>query len=381
LVLIRAARPSTSAQPLKIFGMLAPSCSFPGWTIVEAIERTSDLDQSVNTLWERFGRAELVLIASFGTQTAPPAPIDPNDLSPLSWSAQHPTSLIGDVELFNVRVFPVLNAPNASVYLHGLSLAEAFRRYVLNDPEIVTLAKRLAQTGKGYSAVFVEGQSPGILVDYHWSLDSTAAALAYRFVEPLVSFVGDADPEPSAMITKVSEVLAWRLGGLRYVLETGAISATGTFVQTGIEVPIGRLQWGRGDLSIDVRSGDLCEGQEHRAVPKWTGLSLRLPEAPQPANQVSSGSIRQIADVTPKVGEQIQTKEKFFFACIGWLERMMSNPEIAPRSRDDLWAEAQLKWPGKLSERAFIKARDIAIANKRASAWKAPGRRPKSPHS
>jgi hypothetical protein len=207
--------------------MLAPSCSFPGWTIAEAIERTSDPDQSVGALWERLGRAELVLTGSFGAQTALPAPIDPKDLLTLDWPGQPSSSLIGDVEVFNVRVFPVLNAPNASVYLNGLSLTEAFRRYVLNDPEVVALAKCLSLTGGGKSAVLVEGQAPGGIVDYHWPLDATTASLEYRFVASHLTIVGDPDPVPSAMISRVSEALASRLGGLRYVLESGTISAFG----------------------------------------------------------------------------------------------------------------------------------------------------------
>jgi hypothetical protein len=274
----------------------------------------------------------------------------------------------------------VLNAPNAGAYLHGLSLTDAFRRYVLNDPEVIALAKCLSLTGGGQSAVLVEGQAPGGIVDYHWPLDATTASLEDRFVATPLTIVGDPDPVPSAMISKVSEALASRLGGLRHVLESGTISAFGTFVQTGLEVPIARLQWSRNDVSIDVRNGDLCEGRGHRAVPRWTGLSLRLPEGPQSANQAPNGSIRQIAEVAPKVKAQIQTKEKCYFECVDWLEGMMSDPEIVPRSRDDIWAEAQLKWPRKLSERAFLKARDNAIVNKKALAWKAPGRRPKSPH-
>jgi hypothetical protein len=60
---------------------------------------------------------------------------------------------------------------------------------------------------------------------------------------------------------------------------------------------------------------------------------------------------------------------------------MMSDPDVVPRSIDDLWAEAQDKWPNKLSKRAFLKARDDAIAETKAWAWKAPGPKPKSPHS
>jgi hypothetical protein len=182
-------------------------------------------------------------------------------------------------------------------------------------------------------------------------------------------------------VSAVSAVLADRISGLRDILADGKIVAFGTFMQTGIEGPIGRSEWTRSGISIDVSNGDLCEAQDHRAVPKWTGLSLRLPDAPSPSNQPQNDIAPKIAEIPRKAQAQIQTKEKCRLECLAWLEDMMSDPKIVPRSRDDLWAEAKARWPNKLSERAFLKVRDDARANKRAWAWKLPGPKPKSPRS
>jgi hypothetical protein len=179
----------------------------------------------------------------------------------------------------------------------------------------------------------------------------------------------------------VSEVLADRIAALRDMLACGKVVAFGTFVLSGIEGPIGRLQWIRGGISVDASNGDLCEGEDHRAVPKWTGLSLRLPDAALPSNQPQNGAAPKILEIPRKAKAQIQTKEKCRLECVAWLEGMMSNPEIVPRSRDDLWAEAKLKWPNKLSKREFLKARDYAISETKAWAWKVPGPKPKSPQS
>jgi hypothetical protein len=371
----------------------------PGWTIAEAIERTSDPDhlivspsenasnanQQKIALWDRFSRGELVATGCFDSPTASPDLIDPQTLLTLDWSGPPSSTLNGParsgVEVINVRVFPVLRAPNAANYLNGLSLTEAFRRYVIGDPEVVALAKRVLKTDPGESAVFLEGQAPGPFVDFHWSLDATSSAIAFRFVASPLVIIGDPLPTPSEAISAVSEVLADRIGALRDVLVGGKVVAFGTAMQTGIEGPIGRLQWIRSGISIDVSRGDLCDGQDHRAVPKWTGLSLRLPDASLSPNQSQNGPPLKIVEVPRKAKAQIPTKEKCRVDCVAWLETMMSNPEIVPRSIDDLWAEAQLKWPNKLSKRAFLKARDDAIANKQAWAWKAPGPKPKSPHS
>jgi hypothetical protein len=368
--------------------------STPGWTLAEAIERASvpddstekasELSQQKIALWERLSIGELVATGSFDTPAASPVAIDPQKFPTLEWHGS-PSTLVGvagsDVQVFNVRVFPILRAPNAASYLNGLSLAEAFRRYVIEDPEVSALAKCVLKIGASHSPVFLEGQAPGPFVDFHWSLDATSSAIAFRFVASPLVIIGDPLPTPSEAISAVSEVLADRIGALRDVLAGGKVVAFGTAMQTGIEGPIGRLQWIRSGISIDVSRGDLCDGQDHRAVPKWTGLSLRLPDASLSPNQSQNGPPLKIVEVPRKAKAQIPTKEKCRVDCVAWLETMMSNPEIVPRSIDDLWAEAQLKWPNKLSKRAFLKARDDAIANKQAWAWKAPGPKPKSPHS
>lgn len=275
--------------------------------------------------------------------------------------------------------FPVLRAPNAAERLNGLSLKEAFRIYVLDDAEVVVLGKRAVKAKTSQAAVFSDGMFPGPMTShFFWPLDVTAKSLESNFVDQPLSL--ESVPSPPDAVSAVSAVLADRISALRDILADGRIVAFGT-TQTGIEGPIGRHQWTRSGMSIDVSNGDLCEGQDHRAVPKWTGLSLRLPYGPLPPNRPQHDIAPKITEVPRKAQAQIETKEKCRLECVAWLEDMMSDPKIVPRSRDDLWAEAKAEWPNKLSERAFLKARDDAIANKRAWAWKLPGPKPKSPQS
>jgi hypothetical protein len=272
---------------------------------------------------------------------------------------------------------------NAANHLHGLSLIEGFKKFVLDDPEVVALSKPVVAADKGHAAVFRDGQAPGPFVDFHWPLDLTASAIAFRFVASPLIIVGDPIAAPSSAIFAVSEVLADRIARLRDLLANGQSSAFGTFVQSGLEVPIGRLQWTRSGISIDVSKGDLCEGQDHRAVPKWTGVSLRLPDVPLLSNQPRNATASKVADVPRKAKAQIETKEKCRVECLAWLEGIMrASPTIRKFSRDELWAQAQRKWPKKLSERKFDEARIEAIKNTGASAWSEAGRpRRKSPHS
>src|SRR5260370_37966027 len=146
------------------------------------------------------------------------------------------------------------------------------------------------------------------------------------------------------MLSAVSAALADRIQGLRDVLASGSICAFGVFERTGVEGLIGRVQWTRPGISIDVRRADLCEHQDHRAVPKWTGLSLRLPDAPLPPNRPQHDIAPKITEVPRKAQAQIETKEKCRLECVAWLDDMMSDSKIVPRSKDDLWAEAKAEW-------------------------------------
>lgn len=381
------------------FAMAALSDTLDGWTFAEAIRRTSDSDSLVYLVDKNHGAAtrqtallrdrlleeQLVAVGSFESQTALPVPIDPQILLALDWSGCPSSTLNGaagsDIRIFNFRVFPVLHAPNAANYLDSLSLAEVFWKYVLNDPEVVAIAKNLLKTEHRHSAVFLEGQSPGPIVDFHWPMDLSASAMAFRFTSELMYLMEDHIKEPSAALGSVSEVLTDRISNLRGILASGKAVAFGTFVQTGIEGPIARLQWVREDVSVEIRNGDFCEGSDYRAVPKWTGLSLQLPNEIIPTSQPKISLVPKLTERPRPAKTQIQTKEKCRLECLAWLERMMrASPEVGEFSKEELWTRAKAQWPEKLSRRKFEEARTEAINRTEAWAWSEPGPKRKSPH-
>ena len=82
--------------------------------------------------------------------------------------------------IFDVRVFPVLESPNAVAYLADTALVDACRSFVFGDPEVRSLAKRLLNAEPEHAATFQDGQYPGLYVEYTWQLDITANDLAFR---------------------------------------------------------------------------------------------------------------------------------------------------------------------------------------------------------
>lgn len=162
--------------------------------------------------------------------------------------------------------------------LNGLSLAEAFSKYVLGDPDVTALAALVLKQDEAYMAIFREGRYPGPYVEYAWPLDITADELAYQFVRPVVYFLGP-DPTISKEIRDVSAALVARIGMIRELLTSGKIIARGTFARTGIVSEVARLQWARRESYIDVQNSDLLEDDHGKHVVKWSGLTLHLPAA------------------------------------------------------------------------------------------------------
>jgi hypothetical protein len=263
-------------------------------------------------------------------------------------------------------IFPGLRAPNAANLLSGKSLTEVFRAYVIGDAEVVALGKQIVNEEGRHASVFQDGLVTPF-GDAHWPLDETADAIEYKFVTGVCGFE---TPLPSPAISAVAKILADRIRILIDILIAGKVVAFGTFVETGIEGPIGRLQWARSGMSIDVTSGDLCKGQDYRAVALWSGVSFQMP-APPPEPESSRVTVPKSRDAKP----QISTKANCLLECSAWLEDMMNASNgIKLFSKAKLWIQAQSKWPNKISKRGFLRAWELAIIKTGALAWSDAGR-------
>jgi hypothetical protein len=178
------------------------------------------------------------------------------------------------MRIFDVRVFPTVEAPDAAAHLANRALVDACLSFVFGDPEVRSLAKRLLKTEPAHAATFQDGQYPGLYVEYAWPVDINASDLAWQFVKPGIFDVSARLPEASDAVNNVSRVLVDRWRALRAILVGGQILARGTFVKTGTVSVIDPPQWARQKLWVDVRSGDLLEEKDDKLVPRWTGLML-----------------------------------------------------------------------------------------------------------
>jgi hypothetical protein len=182
-------------------------------------------------------------------------------------------------KLFDVVIYPLVHSPDAPLRLVGLSLVEAFRRCVLDDPEIGILAARAFAKENYKLESLREGQFPTLGVEYKWPLDLVENDLAHNIVGDFYVMVpGPPRPVPSDSDRALARTIIDRLGALRGHLKEGRVVGEGMYSNSGMTREIPPLQWARHDLSIDVHNGDLVEYEQQKPVVRWSGIMLSTAE-------------------------------------------------------------------------------------------------------
>lgn len=400
-----------------------------GWTLPEALERTADPD-----LWDAYAkariafqeahrripsgptafieksreakqRAKIALDAAFrpvksdlwkhviagrlfahgsrGGPGVPPSPVAVlgwNNLVVQNWEGSRMLER-GEpaVYIHNVRLFPLVYDPEVVKRLAGLTLAEAFRKCVLEDPEVVSRGKRAPDLKKN-SALLREGTYPGIGHGYRWSLDTSANNLGFHLLNSGIISLDIPTRKPTPELQAMLEALCDRLAALRTLLCRGALVARGTFSATGMEQTISAAQWRRSGLKIDVRNSDLFDKATNSVTPVWTGIMLWPASAPSAefghvvVNQQPEQLTPTVRSPRRKNIERVETRASSQTECAKWLEaEMRRQPLQRVGTKDSWWEKARKRWPNSLSRNAFNQAWATAIRNANAPAWAASG--------
>lgn len=398
-----------------------PPSASAGWPLLEALERTADpaawdaytkarvafdearrrnpsspgellentcelehrskatLDTVFNSLkldlWKLVAEERLFARGSRGEPGIPPTPV-----AALGWSNllvhQWEQSRMFErseprVSIHNIRLFPLVYDPEAPTRLAGLTLAEAFRECVLEDPEVVSRGKRAPELSYD-SAVLRDGKYPGVTVSYRWPLDLETKNLAFHLLHRGVYFSHSEIKQPSSDLLKALDVFSSRFQKLRDLLSRGDLVARGTFAATGIEQDISAAQWRRSEMQIDVRNSDLFDKAGYKADPTWTGIVVRAAAAAGPtvllATEAGRPSDRRKSVSLVKTRASSQTE------CTRWLEaEMRRQPLQRVGTKGCWWEQARKRWPNSLSHNAFNHAWATAIRNANAHAWAASG--------
>lgn len=187
-------------------------------------------------------------------------------------------------EIFDVRVYPVLLAPDFDRTFDGATFPEVFKRHVLEDPEVVSLAKPLLGKEHAITRMVEEGRTE---YDFsQWSLtffsdhDSPIGILADEAFDRRFS--------PRAVVTK--KAIIHRFRAIIDKLRAGTLTASGVPTKPHLPSEVFRSVWFSYHFAISPMYGDLLESvpedaEEHMYVRKWSSLML----LPATAKQAPAG--------------------------------------------------------------------------------------------
>lgn len=257
-----------------------------GWLFEEALAKTSD-----PRLWDRYQaekrqhtptladlRRSLIaeLLAKIGTKlfaATPRAMKSDGGWAMLDRAALEKRIANPNERIDQIRLFAPLQTPNAIEQLKDRGLGDAFKQFVLEDPEVTVLLQRMGTPDR-----FEGGRSPCWYIDYHWQLETTANDLAARLDRTGIINTDDLMRPPTPEALALCVVLADRITAFRNFLVSGRIQAFGLSAHF-VEAFVPARQWARQNLSIDVANGDLCEEDNGgKFSPMWTGVELRFEE-------------------------------------------------------------------------------------------------------
>lgn len=345
----------------------------------DQIREASTLERDLtNEFRHHLLAGHLIAKASRGGASVAPSEIFPvgwEGLRIVSWDKSIAAERSGEKKkLFGVRIFPSIYASAAPAELDGLNLAEAFKKFVLADPEVIAAGKRVMETTRhdDCAAVFRDGRAPGPIIQFRWPLDIPPRDLAYEFVRRVAWNLDDPVPVPTNEMINAATILMDRISALKKLLTSGRVVAQGTFATSGVVTPIDRQQWARTNLLIDVHDSDLLVDEGGKPTPRWTGVSFELPRHhADDRRELPSSDDRKSARRSDK---RVETTTIASNECLAWLIAEMSkSPATRPEPKAAWWEQALLNWPGRLSRRTFDRNWSEAARKANAPAWCAAG--------
>jgi hypothetical protein len=361
---------------------------FAGWSLTEAVRCTSGsegADANESTLLSIFERGQLVAFgrrARSGREPIPAAFWNPAiKLDFVNSSASGPSE---GHHVSDLLIYPALHAPNVVELLDGLSLKEAFRRFVLHDPEVQFLGNRATKVEPALEHVYVHGwcrpfscrEWPVVFADGHLAGG-----------RPLQSPIGHgADPLPEE-VQQAADVVCRRYCALLTTLRKNELHAVGDPARSRGPEQILPSLWSHRSYYIDMQNGDLVQLTSADPVwpftVRWRAVMLKRPFHVKPTipHALRSSTVEQLSAVVmprkavPRVKTSINARNE----CRDWLmEIMLASSNKRTENKRDLWEVARKKWPGKLSKRSFDDARTEAIRVTKAYVWSAAGAPKKS---
>ena len=234
------------------------SLNFSGWSLVEAVRRTSGsttthADEAI--LLTMLERGQLVAFGRLRAQS------NRQWITAEFWNSTIELDFVnssasGTDKVFDLRIYPVLHAPNAFEFLDGKSLKDAFWRFVLHDPEVQCLAHQAMKSNPALQHVYMHGWCHPMGCR-EWPVRFDHGALAGgRSRNSPIGFGAGPLPEE---VQQAANVVCERYDALLAPLRKYQFEAVGDFARSRGTDQILPSVWSHRSYYIDVQNGDLVQ--------------------------------------------------------------------------------------------------------------------------
>ena len=199
------------------------------------------------------------------------------------------------------------------------------------------------------------------VTDAHWSLGMTLAWISYRTEQAVIN-IKDGRWAP----TKAA------IRDLLSALRSGKLIAHGMFEGERIPHPIETAVWSTFEIVVKRM---MFAGQKlpTSGTPVVIAQTMGTPQSRLLSATVPAAKVRKLWPVAKQTAGATARCQEYL------LTEMKRSPDRSPKSKSDLLADCQARFPG-LSERGFERARANAIRQTGAVGWGKAGRRRKSSH-
>jgi hypothetical protein len=355
---------------------------FTGWTLDETVQRVGD---ALRPAVEQ----RLIVLGRLGSPHAdfgyfPLAELRDEFRFSETPEADRAQAICAGKDVFDLRFFPVLKAPNVEDVVLDVPLKSAFELYVKGDPEVERLgAIAVSDYAKLAEVYFTDdGQKR------YWPLNPDNLLEVGELEDHSQYF----HYYPTAHTHAAAVALRDRLDALISLLRRRIYCVEGDPFRAGDPRVIPESHWLHPALWFDQKTGDVVQerdsgedevdhyrfddGRDNYIV-RWRAAMLVRRGQISPRLQ----SIRVVTTGDRAKPKRIETKASSESQCEAWLEtEMTASPKDPRKLRPEWLKEAQERWPD-LSERIFDRLWPTSNRKTGASAWSAPGPRKRSKKS